>query len=95
MSPVSSTEITSMPVKWLRIPEAIRYSGLSRSFLYQLIADGRIKSACIRKKGSVRGVRILSAESIDAFMLKLQEETEQAEQPATDYEPAAARKVFF
>jgi hypothetical protein len=59
---------TTLPVKWLRVPDAVRYSGLCRSSLYQLITAGKIKSVCVRKRGNTRGVRLLSAESIDAFI---------------------------
>jgi Helix-turn-helix domain len=64
----TSTEVTALPVKWLRIPAACAYSGMSRAKLYQLMAEGQIKSICVRKKGNVRGLRLLSAESIDAFL---------------------------
>jgi hypothetical protein len=74
MNVLSSTEITSLPIKWLRVPGAVRYSGFSRSLLYQLIAEGKIRSVCIRKRGSLRGVRIISAESIDTFLENSTEE---------------------
>jgi hypothetical protein len=62
------TEITHLPIKWLRVPDAVKYSGLSRSLLYRLMAEGQIKSVCVRKRGNTRGARLLSAESIDAFI---------------------------
>ncbi len=59
--------------RWLRIPGAIKYSGLSRSRLYELLAEGKIRSICLKShKGAARGVRPLDRESIDSFMLALQ-----------------------
>jgi hypothetical protein len=61
--------------RWLRIPAAVRYSGLSRSRLYELISNGKIRSICVKfHKGAERGVRLLDRESIDNFMLAFQTE---------------------
>src|ERR1700732_4253757 len=60
--------------RWLRIPSAVKYSGLSRSRLYELLAQGRIKSICLKSHhGALRGVRLVDRESIDLFMQSLQE----------------------
>ena len=55
--------------RWLRVPSAVKYSGLSRSRLYQLLTERRIKSICVKsRKGAERGVRLIDRESIDLFM---------------------------
>lgn len=54
--------------EWLRIPDAIRIYGIGRSSLYELISDGKIKSASLRKRGNVRGIRLISATSLEAFL---------------------------
>jgi len=55
--------------RWLRIPTAVKYSGLSRSMLYELLSDGRIRSICVKsQKWARRGVRLIDRESIDLFM---------------------------
>ena len=60
--------------RWLRIPSAVKYSGLSRSRLYELLAQGRIRSICLRsRRDAARGVRLVDRESIDRFMVSLQE----------------------
>jgi hypothetical protein len=60
--------------RWLRIPSAVKYSGLSRSRLYDLITEGKIKSICLKShRDAVRGVRLVDRESIDRFMESLQE----------------------
>ena len=74
-----SRDIYSGPVnlapRWLRIPSAVRYSGLSRARLYELLTEGRIQSICLKsRKGADRGIRLVDKESIDSFMLALQTE---------------------
>ena len=60
--------------RWLRIPCAVKYSGLSRSRLYELLAQGRIKSICVKShRDALRGVRLVDRESVDLFMERLQE----------------------
>jgi hypothetical protein len=60
--------------RWLRIPSAVKYSGLSRSRLYELLAQGRIKSICLKSHNeALRGVRLIDRESIDLFMESQQE----------------------
>jgi hypothetical protein len=60
--------------RWLRIPSAVKYSGLSRSRLYELLAQGRIKSICVKSHNdALRGVRLVDRESIDLFMESLHE----------------------
>src|ERR1700733_2573010 len=61
--------------RWLRIPAAVKYSGLSRSRLYELLSEGKIRSICVKShKGAERGVRLLDREAIDTFMLAFQTE---------------------
>ena len=59
---------TTAQIKWMRVPDAVRYSGMSRAKLYQLMAEGKIKTASVRQKGNLRGLRLFSGESIDAFL---------------------------
>lgn len=54
--------------EWLRVPEAVRCFGLSRSAIYELIVTGAIKSAAIRKRGAVRGIRLISFDSLAAYI---------------------------
>ena len=60
--------------RWLRIPSAVKYSGLSRSRLYELLREGRIKSICLKSHHDAsRGVRLVDRESIDFIMESLRE----------------------
>lgn len=42
--------------------------GLTRSYLYNLIKAGSIRSCCIRQPGAFRGRRLFSCESIRSFL---------------------------
>ena len=60
--------------RWLRIPSAVKYSGLSRSRLYELLTEDRIRSICLKSHSrALRGVRLVDRESIDLFMESLRE----------------------
>lgn len=54
--------------EFLRLKDAIRYSGLSRSFLYDRFKAGDIKSFVIRQRGAAKGVRMVSIDSIDEYL---------------------------
>ncbi|MCF7785982.1 MAG: helix-turn-helix domain-containing protein [Prosthecobacter sp.] len=73
MNPASKPSVnvqnhTMEPLRWLRVEEAARTRGISRSLLYEFLRDGKIKSSLLRKKGNVRGIRLISAESLDAYI---------------------------
>jgi len=67
--------------EWVRIPEAVKVSGLSRSSLYELIGSGKIKSFSNRARGSQRGIRLISYDSLlgfleDAYLASLEKDTD-------------------
>ena len=70
------TELTTAPVERGQIsaPEFCRPAdcrhlfGLSRTFAYQLINAGKIKSVCLRKPGARTGIRLLHVASIRDFL---------------------------
>jgi hypothetical protein len=53
---------------WFRIPDACAVSGIGRSLLYRHLADGSIKSVCLRDRNKVRGIRLVNADSLFAFI---------------------------
>jgi len=55
---------------WLKIPASVHYSSLSRSKLYELIDEGAIRSVCLRDKDKIRGVRLISRPSLEAYLAK-------------------------
>jgi hypothetical protein len=68
--PLERTIGACSPTKpeWLRLPDAIRVSGIGRSTLYDLISTGAIKSVCLRKRGCQRGIRLINAESLQNYI---------------------------
>jgi hypothetical protein len=71
LEPLSIPAATSTPPikpEWVRVPEAIRLSGISRSSLYKLIASGKIKSFSNRQRGAVRGIRLISYDGLMAYL---------------------------
>lgn len=63
---VREQDVNSRPV-WVRAPKdgaVERYSGLGKGMLYALASQGVIKSACLRRPGAVRGVRLFHLQSI-------------------------------
>ena len=60
--------LTLEPLRWLRVEEAVRTRGISRSLLYEMFRDGKVKSSALRKPGNIRGIRLISAESLDAYI---------------------------
>jgi hypothetical protein len=61
--------IGPIPV-WIRAPKtgAETYTGLTRSFLYQLAAQGLIRTVSIREPGKERGCRLFHLQSILSFI---------------------------
>lgn len=56
------------PPEWLRVKEAVAYSRLSKAKLYQLLGRGHIKSCSLRERGMVRGTRLVSFDSLRAYL---------------------------
>jgi hypothetical protein len=60
--------------RWLKVPAAVSYSGINRARLYILLAEGQIKSASVRSRGRLRGIRVVDRESIDRYLEGLVEQ---------------------
>ncbi len=54
--------------EWIRVPQAVRLFGLSRSAIYEWIAAEKIKSTCLKKRGALRGIRIINYDSLAAVV---------------------------
>jgi len=52
---------------------ARRSFGLSRSHLYELDSNGKIRSVCIRRSGAMRGRRLFDCDSIRNFLNSCEE----------------------
>jgi hypothetical protein len=59
-----------------------RLFGIGRTYAYQLIQEGKIKSVSLRKRGARFGVRLISCDSVREFLAR---EMEKAEKDAPPY----------
>ena len=59
---------TPLKPEWVRPAQATQIFGIGRTKIYELIADGKIKSASIRPRGAVKGTRLISYDSLAAFI---------------------------
>ncbi len=78
-SPLAVTE--SVKPEWLRLPAPgarCRFTGLSRSTLNELTIAGPanegtppVKSVVLRKRGALRGIRLISYDSLMQYLAEL------------------------
>ncbi len=59
---------TDLPPEWIRVDSAIRWSSLSKPTIYRLINEGKIKTACLKKRNQIRGTRLISIDSLKAYL---------------------------
>jgi hypothetical protein len=80
--PPPATEVSeAMKPEWLRLPapgERCRFTGLSRSTLNELTIAGPanggvapVKSVVLRKRGALRGIRLISYHSLMGYLATL------------------------
>ncbi|MEJ6578435.1 MAG: hypothetical protein QNL33_18010 [Akkermansiaceae bacterium] len=67
----SKTVANTIKPEWLRIPLAIKTFGIGRTKLYELINSKAIKSASIRKRGQIKGTRLISFDSLNDYLNQL------------------------
>ena len=53
---------------WLRVPQAVQLTGLSRSKVYELLGAGAIRSASLRYPGQRHAVRLIDRADLLAFI---------------------------
>lgn len=61
-------QATTAEAEWIRIADVTPRFGIRRSKCFELLSSGAIKSRVIRNPGNVRGVRLISVESIRHFI---------------------------
>lgn len=55
-------------IEYGRFDDLERRFGIRRSTAYELIAAGKIKSACVKKKGARSGIRLIDFGSVRQFL---------------------------
>jgi hypothetical protein len=61
-------EALALKPEWIRIPTASRVSGLSRTFLFEQIVQGKIESKHLKRPGKTRGIRLINYASLMRFI---------------------------
>lgn len=54
--------------EFLRVHQAVRVASLSRSRIYEAITDGSLPSISKRKRGAVRGIRLIPYDALVAWV---------------------------
>lgn len=80
-TPPPATSTDALKPEWLRLPapgSRCRFTGLSRSTLNELTIPGPandgtppVKSVVLRKRGALRGIRLISYDSLMAHLENL------------------------
>ena len=60
--------ITDCKIEWVRLPGAVKMSGIGRAKMYDLIGRHEIKSACLKQPGQERGTRLINVASLREFI---------------------------
>ena len=70
-------DLSRFPDRWIKSPVRgyCPHTGLSRPAFYNLFKAGKIKSACIKKPGAIRGNRLFHLGSILAYIDSVAEAT--------------------
>ncbi|MBA3963954.1 MAG: hypothetical protein H0X40_18940 [Chthoniobacterales bacterium] len=73
----SAPDLRRYPDRWIKAPVRgyCPDTGLTRAAFYQLADGGKIKTACIRKPGAIRGNRLFHLGSVLAFLDVTAQET--------------------
>ena len=80
--------------EWLRPKDVPKYFGIGRSKIYELIAAGRVKSVSLRKRGQKHGTRLVSYDSVAAFLESLAEGGYAGEEAGPNGAEEAPQKNF-
>jgi hypothetical protein len=65
-------------VEWIRVPDAVRRFGLSRTKLYQLAGDGRLRTVSLRDEGMTKATRLFHVESLRNFIESFERKGEES-----------------
>lgn len=59
---------TELTPEFGRVTDIQRMFGVKKGILYRWIGEGRIKSICIRERGNLKGIRLISVGSVRAYI---------------------------
>jgi excisionase family DNA binding protein len=76
-SKIEAASPAALKPEWIRPKEVTKYFGMGRSRVYDLISNGSIKSVSLRQRGQKHGTRLISYDSLAAYLNNLAEGGEQ------------------
>lgn len=74
-APITAGNFSNAEAEFCRIGDLRTLFGIKRGTSYNLIADGEIKSVCLRRRGYKQGCRLVSVASVREFLARLQNTT--------------------
>ena len=77
LEPVAAGNAATVEPEFIRFPDVQRIFGIKRGTCYQLINQGKIKSLCLRQRGSRTGTRLIYAQSVREYLHGLMEHQQQ------------------
>lgn len=70
--PIAAADTMPEP-EWIRVKQAVRWSGMSQTKIYSLMAARKFKHVTLRERGESRGTRLVSFPSFRAFLESMAE----------------------
>lgn len=68
----TSATLTFSPDEWGRLPKPkSRFWGLSRTTILEMVQRGEVRSAVIKKRGAIRGIRLIYLPSLREALNRL------------------------
>jgi hypothetical protein len=81
--PIALGNCTDVMPEFGRFQDVQRLFGLKRGTLYNLIEEGHIKSVSLRRRGQVKGVRLIYLQSVSDYLHELMDE----QNPGDSFDP--------
>lgn len=70
--------------EWLRPKEVPMHFGIGRSKFYEILATGKVKTVSLRKRGQKHGTRLVSYDSLSAYLESIAEGGDAVEPHSAD-----------
>lgn len=72
-TPRQGSETQLQRPEWLRPNAVPHFFGIGRTKVYELLAEGKIKSVSLRERGQKHGTRLISYDSVAEYLNSLAE----------------------
>ena len=58
----------TLPLEWLRVSDVVKFTGLSKATVHNLLKRGLIRNVSLRERGKIKGARLISYASLCEFL---------------------------